>query len=88
MSEVKNISQQDERTLKIVWQDGKESTYDVVSLRRSCPCAACVDGNRVEVDDSVRPVEVKSVGNYALLITFTDGHRTGIYSYENLRKLV
>jgi DUF971 family protein len=27
----------------------------------------------------------KSMGHYALQIDFTDGHSTGIYSYEHLR---
>jgi DUF971 family protein len=27
------------------------------------------------------------VGNYAVQITFTDGHSTGIYSYEHLRAI-
>lgn len=28
-----------------------------------------------------------SVGNYAIQITFSDGHATGIYSYEHLRAI-
>jgi DUF971 family protein len=28
-----------------------------------------------------------SVGNYAIQITFTDGHATGIYSYDHLRSI-
>ena len=86
MSVAKHISQVDDRTLKIVWDDGKESHYDVLSLRRNCPCAECTNGNRGTVDDSVRPVEIKSVGRYALQISFSDGHRTGIYSFAKLRK--
>ncbi|GAC1677392.1 MAG: hypothetical protein PVS2B2_13750 [Candidatus Acidiferrum sp.] len=27
------------------------------------------------------------VGNYAIQITFNDGHATGIYSYDHLRTL-
>jgi len=27
------------------------------------------------------------VGNYAIQISFTDGHSTGIYSYDNLRNI-
>jgi len=29
----------------------------------------------------------KAVGNYALQIDFTDGHATGIYSFEHLREI-
>ena len=92
MSAPKTVTQHDDRTLKIVWNDGSEQLYDVVSLRRNCPCAACAEkksatANKPPTDDLVRPVEIRSVGRYALLITFSDGHRTGIYSFANLRKL-
>ena len=63
----------------------------------SFPCAAtahvppCVEqksaaADKIKTDDHVRPVEIRSVGRYALLIVFSDGHRTGIYSFEALRK--
>lgn len=32
--------------------------------------------------------EIHSVGNYAIGLTWGDGHRTGIYTYEFLRELV
>ncbi len=91
MSFPQQISQHDERTLKIVWDDGMERLYDVVALRRGCPCAACAEQksaatDKIATDDHVRPTEIKSVGRYALLIAFSDGHRTGIYSFETLRK--
>ena len=91
MSVPREIAQYDDRTLKIVWDDGTERLYDVVSLRRNCPCAACVEqksaaADKIKTDDHVRPVEIRSVGRYALLIVFSDGHRTGIYSFEALRK--
>ena len=92
MSAPRDIAQHDDRTLKIVWDDGTERLYDVVALRRSCPCAACAEqksaaADKIQTDDQVRPTEIRSVGRYALLIAFSDGHRTGIYSFETLRKL-
>ena len=89
---IREIWQKDDATLGIVWSDGVESSYNVVDLRRSCPCAVCVDemtGKRKlspsEVADSVRPIAINSVGRYALSIEFNDGHNTGIYSFETLR---
>ena len=89
---IKEIWQKDESTLGIIWSDGLESSFDTVALRRHCPCASCVDemtGKRTlspaEVPDSVRPVTISSVGRYALTIEFSDGHKTGIYSFESLR---
>ena len=90
MSAPRQITQHDDRTLKIVWDDGTERLYDVVALRRHCPCAACVEqksaaADGIQTDSHVRPTEIRSVGRYALLIAFSDGHRTGIYSFATLR---
>lgn len=91
---VKSIKQLDDRTLGIIWTDERHSKFDVVELRRKCPCATCIDEWTHEqllkpesVADSVRPVKVESVGQYALTIQFSDGHRTGIYTFSMLRGL-
>jgi DUF971 family protein len=90
---VKRIWQQDERTLGIVWTDGRKSLYDVVELRRQCRCAHCIDEVTREqkldpdsIPESLRPVRIESVGRYALTIQFSDGHKTGIYPFERLRE--
>src|SRR5690606_4403173 len=81
---VKDIRQVDDRTLGITWTDGRTDEFDVVELRRQCPCAMCIDemtGKRrldpAQVADSVRPVRIESVGAYAMKIAFDDGHSTG-----------
>jgi DUF971 family protein len=91
---VKEIWQKDSRTFGITWTDNKESTYDVVALRKFCPCAICTDemtGKRNaandKIPDTVRPVMIKSVGRYALSIQFNDGHSTGIYTFDSLSKM-
>jgi ATP-binding protein involved in chromosome partitioning len=91
---VRQIKQENDRTLSIHWTDGKSQQLDVVMLRRQCPCAACIDEiskkpliKPDDIAESVRPKRIVSVGRYALAIEFSDGHRTGIYSYETLRKL-
>ena len=88
------IEQLDERTLLIKWKDGYKSALDVVNLRYSCTCAECKDEWSGEdrlvpgsIPDTVRPVAIKSVGNYGIQISWTDGHSTGIYTFENLRSL-
>jgi ATP-binding protein involved in chromosome partitioning len=88
------IYQVDEKTLAIAWADGSESRYPVRELRLACPCATCRDemtGERIldpgRVPEDVRPVSLGSVGNYGLKIRWSDGHDTGIYSYERLRDL-
>ncbi len=91
---VREIRQQDDRTLFILWTDGRQSLYDVVELRRQCRCAHCVDEVTRErllkpedVPQSVRPTAIESVGRYAISIHFSDGHKTGIYPYTLLRQL-
>jgi ATP-binding protein involved in chromosome partitioning len=91
---IQYIAQKDDRTLAINWTDGQASTFDVVELRRKCPCATCIDEwthepilRAADIKDSTRPNKVESVGQYALTIQFDDGHRTGIYTFSYLRQL-
>ena len=91
---VKDIAQADDRTLSIVWTDGRHDLYDVVQLRRRCPCAQCIDEwtrekrlKETDVPETLRPVQIDSVGSYALKIRFSDNHSTGIYTFQMLRNL-
>ncbi|OHB75639.1 MAG: hypothetical protein A2Z34_03340 [Planctomycetes bacterium RBG_16_59_8] len=79
--------------LKIVWNDGHESLYHSPTLRLLCPCAQCVDemsGKRIirpeQVAAEVHPAALSLVGRYALNIAWSDGHASGIYTFERLRE--
>ena len=94
---IKEIWQVDNDTLGIVWSDNFEAKYDVQSLREKCPCALCVDEftgkkkapTKKDLEKKgVRPLSIKSVGRYALSITFSDGHSTGIYTFNKLYKML
>jgi DUF971 family protein len=83
-----------EGDIKIAWNDGHESVYSGRVLRLACRCAACVDEWTHEtlvkpdqIPAVVKPVKIDVVGNYALHFTWSDGHNTGIYSYDYLRSL-
>jgi ATP-binding protein involved in chromosome partitioning len=83
------------QAFKVLWSDGKNSLVTFKDLRFYCPCAACVDENtgkrtitREQVRDDIKPERVRTVGNYALSIDWSDGHNTGLYSYDYLRKLL
>ncbi len=85
---------EDAARLRIVWEDGATSEYTPRALRFQCPCAACVDemtGIRTlrpeDVPDGVYPEAIHYVGRYALRFNWSDGHATGIYPFELLRKL-
>ena len=80
--------------LRIAWGDGEVSFYEPRALRLRCPCAACVDemtGQRMltpaMVPDDVHPRAIHWVGRYALGFDWSDGHRTGIYPFDYLRRL-
>ena len=83
--------------LAIQWNDGTESYLELELLRRACPCAACggepdVLGNvlRPEVNYTEESFQLRSfdlVGGYAIQPRWRDGHNTGIYSFQYLRRL-
>jgi len=83
--------------LAIQWNDGTESYLDLQFLRRACPCAACggepdVLGNimRPNVSYSENSFELAGfdvVGGYAIQPRWRDGHGTGIYSFQYLRRI-
>lgn len=81
-------------TLRIRWDDGDTSALPPHWLRARCPCAGCVEewsGKRTFGDDQValdvKPKGLLPVGNYAIQIDWSDGHTTGIYSWDYLLKL-
>jgi DUF971 family protein len=87
----------------IAWSDGHSSHYDFAFLRDQCPCATCNDERAkkkthagVNLPSSpllpmykpkLRAQAATQVGNYAIQISFNDGHSTGIFSYDYLRTL-
>ena len=94
MIQPKELRKLGNKDFKIVWADGHESVYSFRFLRQSCQCAHCVDewsGKPVLVRESVpqdlEGLKVKIVGQYALAIQFSDGHSTGLYAFDHLRKI-
>jgi len=78
----------------VKWSDGHESRYAHRDLRLACPCAMCIDEwtgeprlDRSTVPGDVRVADIRPVGRYALQFNFSDGHATGIYSYDKLREI-
>src|SRR5882672_907946 len=88
------LSQIDSRTLGIEWSDGHKSEYEVRGLRLACACAHCVQEwtgkvmvRPETIPADVRPIGIEPVGNYGLRVDWSDGHATGIYTFERLRAL-
>lgn len=85
----------EKKAIDITWQDGHQSSYGFEFLRWNCPCAVCqgeggVSGVLAHTEaltpDQVEPVDVGPVGHYAMNITWKDGHATGIYTWQYLRR--
>ncbi len=81
-------------SLVVLWNDGHRSEFAPRPLRLHCPCAACVNEwsgekmlNDASVPQQIRPLRFFSVGRYAMGIQWSDGHATGIFSYDYLRRL-
>lgn len=95
------IQRDDQGMMRILWNDGHECRYPYAPLRKACPCATCRDlraqqqrtpANPFQVLNTVTtqeisPLYLSAVGNYALSIEWSDGHRTGIYPWDMLRDL-
>ena len=92
--EPREIKQEDDSTLRITWGDEKQCSYEAAELRRSCPCAQCVNewtGERVlkpeTISEEIEIRDLSLVGRYAINFRWSDGHETGIYSFRYLREL-
>jgi len=80
----------EEKLVRLLWDDDELHDYPYGYLRGWCPCAGCQGhgGERrfVAVEDP-ELVGVGPVGNYAISAHWSDGHDTGIYTFEYLRQL-
>ena len=84
----------DPRTLSILWEDGHRDDFDVRDLRLACHCALCVEemsGRKLLDPKTIRadvsPRQIVSIGNYAIQFDWSDGHNSGIYSFNDLRDM-
>ncbi|KXU37758.1 hypothetical protein AXK11_00285 [Cephaloticoccus primus] len=88
------------KELAIAWSDGVETYYECARLRAASPSAQAQGERDIlgQVHGGEGPTTARDhsavsilgwqvVGNYALRFDFSDGHRTGIYSFEYLRQL-
>jgi ATP-binding protein involved in chromosome partitioning len=88
------LRRRDARTLSVWWADGVQHDIDVRDLRLACHCALCVEEmtgrpllDPATVRADVAPRSLMSVGNYAVAITWNDGHNSGLDTFARLREL-
>ena len=78
----------------ILWDhEGHRALFPARPLRLACPCAECVEEmsgrpllDPVRVPEDVRPLTLHLVGAYGLRVSWSDGHATGIYTFDRLRR--
>ena len=88
------ITVEKEVGLQLVWPDGATADFDLMTLRLRCPCAECQEyvargetvWPRPASPQPLRITDAELHGAWGLGLTWNDGHSTGIYSYELLRK--
>jgi len=86
--------------LTIHWSDGQKSFYPIAYLRKMSPSAEMRELRKqmnanpltilpdgLDLSQAVAAESAEMVGNYALKISFNDGHATGLYSWTYLREI-
>ena len=92
------LKKTENNSLSVKWNDESVTEITLTKLRDECPCVNC-KGESV-IFESYIPIKspfkaagyyeidkIETVGNYAISIKWKDGHDTGIYSWDILRKL-
>jgi len=83
-----------EKNITLTWSNGIKKTIDNKKLRINCHCASCINemtGQKTlqdkNIPNDIKATEIKPIGNYALSITWTDGHSSGLFSYKMINEL-
>ena len=88
------IDLNDQGEFVITWPGGRVAILPAFTLRDTCPCAGCIEegtGKKI-LDPSTIPLDIRAeridpVGSYAIQVRWSDGHDTGLYTWEQLRKI-
>lgn len=80
------------RILEIQWADGHTTKLTYEYLRVECPCADCKghtpdQAKTITGKEDVDITQFEPVGLYALQLHFDDGHNTGLFTWDYLRRL-
>ena len=102
-NEPEHIAISKSKGVKIDWKDQHRSDYSLAYLRDECPCATCTGAHGTPPEKTnysqgsgdlfpmfkptLKMLEVEPVGSYALRVVWSDGHSSGIYSFDHLRKV-
>ncbi len=95
-----SIARDGQSSILIEWTDGSSLRYSAAELRKKCPCATCREKHGAQEKkaftmpvlslEEARPLTIKHmrpVGNYAYNIAFSDGHDSGIFTFDHLQEM-
>ena len=84
----------DDGRIHVEWDDGHVSDYGAKELRVNCGCAQSIEEwtrrkllDPASVAADIRAEDHMMVGKYAVQFLWSDGHFTGIYPFDHLRRL-
>jgi len=90
-SDIRALS--DEGVLNISWDD-RQADLPLAFLRGQCACAQCVNEwtgepilDPASVPANITIEKMELVGSYAVRICWSDGHNSGLYTWQRLREL-
>lgn len=80
--------------ISLTWDDGVVADFGLMQVRLACPCATCRSLRDRDEDVWPRPgsptplriSDAEMHGAWGLGITWNDGHSTGIFPFETLRR--
>ncbi len=83
-----------DQILELTWEGDRVDRLPYRYLRGECPCATCRDewsGERIldpaSIRDDLKLEGMEPIGSYAVRLVWNDGHSSGLFSWEKLRKL-
>jgi DUF971 family protein len=89
-----DIDVQRDASVTVTYRDGATARFYIEALRLGCPCATC-RGLRDQGTvvwprpGAPRPLRIEAAalhGAWGLAITWNDGHATGIFPFDALRR--
>ena len=95
------LEKDEQDALVITWSDQIRTKSSAAELRKACPCATCREkkSDSETSQPAMLPVismaeaqptrigSMRPVGNYAYNIAFSDGHDSGIFTFDLLRSV-
>ncbi len=85
---------QGDQVLELTWESGAVARLPYKELRGECPCASCRNewtGERIldpeTIPDDIKLEGMEPIGNYAVRLNWSDGHSSGLYTWETLARI-